>query len=572
MAAHPLVNRAAKNAAVQNSVRADTRNLLSRAEAIFEGHIAPIAAGVIALGLLWRLWLAQATFFNTDEAWHYSLSTHSSAWLAYKASLTISHPPLLILIEHFWRALGTSNLMLRLPSVIAGAAFCWVLYRWLALVVSRAGAWSGLILAAFLWPMISTSAEVRQNPLLLVFAVGAIYFLERALAENSVGMMLASGACLCLAMLSHYSAFFVAGALGIYAIARMGAQRPSRAVLLSWVGGQGVGVALAGFLYKTHLGRLGSLLDQSLLPQQYLSNSYFHRGKDRLVPFLYRGTFGVFRFVFGHTQIGQLAAILFVLGIVMLLISKGAGRARNRALAILLVLPFVLNWIAADAGLYPYGRMRQCMFLAIFAIAGVAVCIARVSKDRALVATAVTLAIVILCQAFGTQQDRDSLPLADQRYAHMDDAVQFIRSHVSAEDVIFTDKATSFQFGHYLCRQQPVALESSARSMETFRCEGLRVVSTGPATGALTAHGLAAGWQETIKDLHSSGRIWIVQGGWASGLGDALRDTSTEFSGVIPHMFGRYLEIFEMPAVPVAPSLALSQVRMSVECPPTSST
>jgi len=572
MPAHLLVNSAAKNAALQNSMRPDSRNLLGRLEATFEGHTVPIAAAVIALGLLWRLWLAQATFFNTDEAWHYSLSTRSSGWLAYKASLTISHPPLLILIEHFWRALGTSNLMLRLPSVIAGAAFCWIFYSWLRLVEGRAAAWSGLFLATFLWPMISTSAEVRQNPLLLVFAVGAVYLLERALVDNSVGMMLASAACLCLAMLSHYSAFFVAGALGIYALARMWAQRLSRAVLLSWVAGQAVGVAIAGFLYNTHLRRLGSLLDQSLLPQQYLSSSYFHRGKDHLVPFLYRGTFGVFRFVFGHTQIGQLAAILFVLGTVLVQVGRDAGRAKNRALALLLVLPFVLNWIAADAGLYPYGRMRQCMFLAIFAIAGVAVCIARVSKDRAFVATAVSLAIVILCQALGTQQDRDALPLADQGHEHMDEAVQFIRSHVSAEDVIFTDKATSFQLGHYLCRQQPVVLESSARGMETFRCEGLRVVSTGPAAGALTAHSLAAEWQETIKDLHSSGRIWIVQGGWASGLGEALRDTSAEFSGISPHAFGRYLEIFEMPPVPTALSPALSQVRITVECPPTSST
>ena len=527
---------------------------------------------MIALGLLWRLWLAQATFFNTDEAWHYSLSTYGSIWFTYKASLTISHPPLLILIEHFWRALGTSNLVLRLPSVIAGVAFCWIFYRWLGLVAGRAAAWVGLILATLLWPMISTSTEVRQNPLLLVFSVGAIYLLERALAENSAGKMLGSTACLCLAMLSHYSAFFVAGAMGIYAIARMWAQRPSRAVLLNWVAGQTAGVALAGFLYKTHLGRLGSLLDASLLPQQYLSNSYFHRGKDHLVPFLYRGTFGVFRFVFGHTQIGQLAALLFVAGIVVLIVGRGADCAKKRVLAILLVLPFVLNWIAAGAGLYPYGRMRQCMFLAIFVLAGVAICIARITKGRSLVATLVTLGIVISCLVLGTQQDRDALPLADQRHAHMDEAVQFIRGHVSPQDVIFTDKATSFQLGHYLCRQQPVVLEKFADHWETFRCEGLRVVSTGPAAGALTADSLAAGWQETAKDLHAAGQVWTVQGGWASGLGESLRASSAEFSDITLHTFGRYLEIFAVPPVPPSPSPAVSQVRINVECPPTSST
>ena len=532
----------------------------------------PLAAAVVALGLIWRIWLAHTTFLNTDEAWHFSLANCGSAWLAYQASLTISHPPLLMLILYFWRALGTSNWMLRLPSVIAGAAFCWIFYRWLGLVAGRAAAWAGLILAAFLWPMISTSAEVRQNPLLLMFSVGAIYLLERALAENSAGKMLLSAGCLCLAMLSHYSAFFIAGALGIYAIARMWAQRPPRPVIASWVAGQIAGVLVAGFLYKTHLGRLGSLLDQSLLPQQYLSSSYFHRGKDHFVPFLYRGTFGVFRFIFGQTQIGQLAALLFVAGIVLLLVGGGADRARSRALAIPLVLPFALNWIAAAAGMYPYGRMRQCMFLAIFALAGVAICVARIAKERPLLAIPVALGIVILCQAFGTQQDRDALPLADQRHEHMDQAMQFIRSHISAEDVIFTDKATSYQLLHYLCRQQPVVLENFAERMETFRCEGLRVVSTGPAAGALTSDKIAAGWHDTVKDLDSAGRVWVVQGGWASGLGESLRDTSVEFFGVTPHAFGRYLEIFEMPSVPPSSSQSSSQVRISLECPPTSST
>lgn len=256
----------------------------------------------------------------------------------------------------------------------------------------------------------------------------------------------------------------------------------------------------------------------------------------------------------------------------LLLIGRGADRARSRALAILLVLPFLLNWIAAAAGTYPYGRMRQCMFLAIFALAGVAICLARIAKESPSLATTVTLGIVILCLAFGTQQDRDALPLADQRHENMDQAMQFIRSHVSPDDVIFTDKATSFQLSHYLCRQQPVALETFAEHMEAYRCEGRRVVSTGTAAGALASDKLAAGCHDTLKDLHAAGNVWVVQGGWARGLGESLRDTSAEFSGITPHTFGRYFEIFEMPAVPPSTSPSSSQVRISLECPPTSST
>lgn len=547
----------ARTAAVQRS-RPQRGNWLDELDSHFEEHSTPIVATVIALGLIWRLWLAQATFFNTDEAWHYSLSTRSSAWLAYKASLTISHPPLLILIEHVWRALGTSNLMLRLPSVIAGAAFCWIFYRWLGMVGGRAAAWSGLILAAFLWPMISTSAEVRQNPWLLLFSILAAYSFELALAKSSVVMMLASAASLYLAMLSHYAAFFVAAALGLYAIRRMWEQRPPLSVLSAWLVGQVGGVAVGAVLYVTHLGHLDSLLTTALLPQQYLSNSYFHNGQEHLLPFLFRGTFGIFRFIFGETQIGQFAAILFVAGLVILSWRKRSspGQPTARALAFLCLIPFILNWLAASAERYPYGRTRQCMFLAIVALAGVSVCLARITRDRVAVTVALAAGIVVLCQAFGTLQDRDALPIADQRHQFMDHLVEFIRTSVGANDLIFTDQATSYQLRHYLCNQKPVSIETWAAGFQYFSCEGLRVVFTGPNEGALTAPAVDVRWRNSDRQLDLTAgaiNLWVVQGGWASGLGEAMRPLPG-LAQLDIHSFGRHLEAFKLPGRPPRPA------------------
>lgn len=556
MANHHSTIRGAASA--NSAVRVEAGSWLGRLDSGVSERSVPIAAAVLTVAFGWRLWLAQATFFNTDEAWHYALANQDSAWLAYKASLTISHPPLLILILHFWRAVGTSNLILRLPAVIAGTVFCWIFYQWLALVAGRAAAWVGLILAAFLDPMIATSAEVRQNPLLLMFAAGALYFFERALSEESVPAMLASSACLYFAMLSHYSAFFVAGALGVYAIVRIRMQRPSTTVMIAWIAGQTGGVVLAAILYKTHLGRLNSLLNQALLPQQYLFSSYFHKGKDHLLPFLYRGTFGVFRFVFGQTQIGQLAAILFAAGLVILVWGKAStlALARARALGSLLLLPFVLNWLAAAAGLYPYGRMRQCMFLAIFALAGVSVCLGRIGQERSALAIAVALGIVVLCYAFGSLQDHDAIPLADQRHGHMDEAMQFIRSHIMPADVILTDRATSFQLRHYLCRQKPVMIEARPDEQEEFRCEGLKIISTGPNDGALTAENVAERWQDQawMDGLRPANQLWVVQAGWARGLGEALRRQFPAFARLEVHSFGRYIEVFQLPLQPTEPS------------------
>ena len=43
---------------------------------------------------------------------------------------------------------------------------------------------------------------------------------------------------LALAMLAHYSAFFIAGSLGLYAILRIWTGKPSFAVVITWVAGQ----------------------------------------------------------------------------------------------------------------------------------------------------------------------------------------------------------------------------------------------------------------------------------------------------------------------------------------------
>jgi hypothetical protein len=206
----------------------------------------------------------------------------------------------------------------------------------------------------------------------------------------------------------------------------------------------------------------------------------------------------------------------------------------------------VLSWAAVWAGLYPFGRTRQCVFLALFAIAGVSVALVRLSRERAGIAALLALGMVIVCHARGTLQGRDMLPLAEQRHEHMDQAVQFIRTEVSPEDLILTDKATSYQLAHYLCDQKPVEFESRTGDYESFQCKGLRVRSTGPNAGALTADTV---WLEYSQhdygtDLRS---VWVVEGGWAGGLGEVLRSRYSAFSQIQVHSFGRYLEVVQLP-------------------------
>lgn len=518
----------------------------------------------MAVGFVWRVWLAHATFFNADEAWHYSVANQNSFFEAYKASHTLAHPPLLVLILYFWRQMGTSNLVLRLPSVIAGTLFCWVFYKWLTRILGRTVGWVGLIFVTFLPPLIALSADLRQYTLLLLFSVSGAYFLERALAESSPRLILLSSGCLYLAMLSHYSAFLFAAALGAYCFLRFLTQRVPARVVAAWGAGQAGGLGLAWFLYSTHLAGLQAAYPQGQPLHRfgdfYIREWYFHPGEDHLLPFLYHGTFGVFRFAFGNLHMGDFATVMFAAGVILLLSGEKKlveAMPPTRLIGILLLLPFVVNWGVVWAGLYPYGRTRHCLFLAVSGIAGVSVLLAKIVGQRTIFAVVLAIGIVTLCHTFGTLQGRDMLPLADQRHEHMELAVEFLEAEVTPQELIFADKVTSMQLGHYLCRQKPFSIDRPVAGYESFQCNGFRVVSTELSDGPMIPDTFAGGWQAMARSygLKPGDEVWVVQAGWASGLGEILRSRFEEFAGLEPHAFGRYIDVFRLTVgkVPSAP-------------------
>src|SRR6202161_1943735 len=200
----------------------------------FEAHSILSVLLILPAVFLVRLRAASGTFLNPDEALHYLLANQSSCLLAYRASLTNAHPPLLTLVLYFWRGVGNSEFVLRLPSVIAGTAFCWIFFKWLARILGRVTGFIGLILVCFLPPLVALAAEVRQYALLLFFLAATAYLLECALAENSAGMMLLSAISLYLALLSHYSAILFAAAIGVYSLLRIIA-RPSDKITSAWI-------------------------------------------------------------------------------------------------------------------------------------------------------------------------------------------------------------------------------------------------------------------------------------------------------------------------------------------------
>ena len=490
-----------------------------------------LASGlVLLLAFLLRLGKASGTFLNLDEAMHFLAAYKSSLAEAYQTSLTLAHPPLLILFLHVWRKLGTSELFLRLPSVIAGTIFCWIFFRWLSRLLGPTVGWIGFILVGLLPVFVELSAEVRQYPLLLCFMMAAACMLELALSEHSAGKMVGFFIFLYLAMLTHFSSILFAGAVGAYSLWRMVSDRPSRRIVAIWIAGQAGALGLFAFLWFVQISKLKTGASAQHM-QVLLANSYFHWGTDHLLGFVFARTFGVLQYTFGQLAVGDIAGVLFIAGIVLLFVgNEGAGckRPSPAQLGFFLLLPFVINAASAIADLYPYGGTRHSAFLIPFSIAGVSLVIAKLARGRLFPAMGTALLIVAICQAFGAPH-RPYMRREDQRRSNMFQAMDAIRQGVSSDDVVFVDFQTSFLLRFYLCPEISFTGLPPA-AFRTFPCGGHRAISLGPETNVLTANLFPRRWDEMVRayDLKPGQTVWIFQAGWDIGLARELQE-SPEF-------------------------------------------
>src|SRR5207253_985328 len=250
---------------------------------------------------------------------------------------------------------------------------------------------------------------VRQYALLLGFAMGSAYFLERALRDNSARSILDSGVSLWIALFSHFSAFLFAAVLGLYAILRMIKQHARLKIVATWELGQVVGLGICYWLYVIQISRLGQAYGgtnatKGWMGGDYLGNSYFIPGKINPFLFVFARTGGVFQYVFRQSVVGDLAFVLFVVGVVMIL--RGHVRTNTQVsniakpgapgppyTGILLLLPFIFNCSAALMRAYAYGGTRHSSFLMPFALAGVGVALARLLKNR--VAWGILVALLV---------------------------------------------------------------------------------------------------------------------------------------------------------------------------------
>jgi uncharacterized membrane protein len=541
-----------------------------------ERHCAAVAIVVLGIGFLLRIRAAAHCYLLPDEALIYTIGNQASLAATYKLSLIEAHPPLFYFLLHFWRLLGRSELILRLPSVLAGTALPWFVYKWLKIVFGARTAWIGLLLMTFSPAMVAQSTKVRQYPLLLLFFAAALYFLESALEESSSARMALFGLFLFLAIATHYSTLWFAIASGIYALGRFrpGLRKardhqggrpesagrrpdrvefsrrspPSRAVAKVWLGAMAGAAALFLFFYATHIARLRSNgLISWMKNAGWISALYFHPGKTSALQFVLGNTVSFFHYLVGQAAIGFAMFALFLIVVSLLLDPQRplAGKAPPRLIALLLFLPFLLAIGAGVARLYPYGPVREDLWLAPFAIAGAGYGLSQIGGRRRAWPALGLAALVVLCGLYAVPIGVRLSPYLDRTM--IEAPVNFIRRAVPQNQPVLTDYSTIMTLGYYFCRDDGFPLAAVRQGFfAEYRCGGYRFLVSprqtlnpenfpGAVERAAGTYGLSPGQS-----------LWVAHAGWGDHLAEKLARRFPEL-GLLPRQnFNEGVAIFQV--------------------------
>jgi 4-amino-4-deoxy-L-arabinose transferase-like glycosyltransferase len=521
----------------------ETERLNSGVSAASRPGTGRLALAVLVLaGLAIRLFQAEYRFLNADEALHYLLSVQTSFAAAYRASLTTAHPPLLIIFLHYWGMLGHSELVLRTPCVVAGVLFCWIVFCWLRRVTDSSTALMGLTLLLFSPSLVQLSAEVRQYSFLLLFCATALYCLERAIAEDSIPMLCASGVALYLALLTHYSSLIFATTLGVYGLIRFSTARVRGVFMLAWAGVQAGGVAVASLLYATHLSKIRKQGMAESILDSYLSRSVLHPGQNALW-FIGRSNLRLFHYFFDQGAAGVVGLLLFIAGVILLFRNSrevAPSQASPRQLAFLLLFPFIVNCVLGLFAIYPYGGTRHDSYLSIFAFSGMAIGLARWKPARTWWKPGIVGAVLLICNFFPAPIDQ-YIRLRDQKRELMQKAVEALNS-TPTNSLIFTDDQGGLLLSYYLCHSKVVQIEEhSFKDFMRSPCGDRTVISINPDEWIFKAGSFPETMQnfQQTYNLKPGTQLWLFQAGWFVDKEFALREELKHFGCVAPQEFGR---------------------------------
>lgn len=338
----------------------------------------PILILIALLSAVPRLWLGASQFIEYDGYWHVFIAQQDK-WKNFWADIYANaHPPLFFLLLKFLMLFGRNVLIYRSISIVTGAASVF-LVGWIAWKVTRSNArtYQAALAYGLALPAIIVACEVRSYMLSAFFVLLSFgCLLEMAGPERpqfEARWRTGFAVCAILACLSHYYAFYYAGAaillLGVRAVFERGRWKAEAATCVPVI-------AAVATLYFVHAKNLATILPH-LLPY------YFNpAGQETAGAFLmrnWRNFINLFSPITVSTN-GVAMGILAV-SLVCAIWLGGLRQERKSAWTIRITALMVAGFaLSALAGKYPFGGdLRQQYLLFPFLVLCGAIAVERLA-------------------------------------------------------------------------------------------------------------------------------------------------------------------------------------------------
>ncbi len=357
-------------------------------------------------------------------------------------SAPVVHPAILCLAEK----VGKGAAAVRIPSLVASILAIFMMLAMVRVKVSHHAALFAAAILAVSASQIRYAQEVREYSLAVLLATILIYSLFQWEAESSPrAHPIALYAALFAAPLIQYGLVFLAVAILSTIVLRLLLTRGSsfslsRAIIAAASLAAGALVSYDLTLrHQFHLGRT----------PWYLAGNYYGQKAQNFLVFFGENSIGLLRFLIP----GRLIDVCFVVCAIVCCVLQ-IRRRRYNTITLLIVSCVLINLCASVARVYPYGGVRQCLFLApVFALfAGVnfADLADRVKGSLRPFAIFGVMAVIVLSLLRGV--------LKEWPYGEIEDTQSVLRElgkSMAANDQVWVnhDAVAAFQF--YLKKKNP---------------------------------------------------------------------------------------------------------------------
>jgi Dolichyl-phosphate-mannose-protein mannosyltransferase len=461
---------------------------------------------VFVAGLALRLRLALTTYLNPDEALQALLSF--AGWpQVWRNSLTVTHPPLLILITHLVSMVSRTGIAVRMVPILAGSLFPVVLFVWLRRVAGIGAGMTAMFLLTLAPHLVTVSAQLRSYTLALLLLSASLLALDHAIDTGRWQTMWVFNVLLWACIFSDYSMAWFAGAAGVYALLRL--RGSSAAIKLSWAAGQAVALALFGTLYVLQVRHFRDSSASMEALTEWLQGAFPEPRTLLIFPF--SNTLKQFAYLADSVPLGLAALLMFATAVILLWTGRTTiGREKSRALALLLAVPFLLGIAGAYARAFPYGRTRHTLVLGLFAAAGIGIFM---EQCRPRIAAAILWAALLLTPLWHHYGPEDPQDISTDRFRKqwMIDFREYMHAHIPPDALIFTEGETLLMLAYY---EGGVPLVSSRGFTEVRLGGRWRAVMRDYKYNTPQEYTAAMRAFRAQYWIPEPAPVWVIDGGW----------------------------------------------------------